>query len=458
MHSASMQLLMFATAAIVIIIIAAQICGHIAPKLGQPVVVGEMVAGVLLGPSALGYALPEASAFIFNAEVKKILYFIAMSGLGLYMFLVGAEHEGSGQKGRRRYLPIILAILGIVLPTAMGSAATIAFAQQFKPENVSSDVYVLFVGVGLSVTAFPMLARFLQERNMMKTMFGATAIEAAAIDDAMAWCGLALISAMAVHGSVVVALHHTVIPAIFFAAGVFWLLPKVFRRVFEKAVADGAISDRLLGSLLITVFVCSLISDYIGIYSVFGGFIAGAALPKVPGFSNLLQDRLLQTVKCLFLPVFFAYSGLNTDVFGSFSGETLWIFAALLAVAIASKALSAVVVLRAFRWPWGETVAMAGLMNARGLMILVYINIGLSLGIIHTEMFSIMVMIAIMTTALAKPIYRIYFSDSREAAQRAAWRRQESPPPTGSPHAAPLDKDAMLPSGFSDEGAAIAKS
>lgn len=456
MHSASMQLLMFATAAIIIIIIAAQICGHMAPKLGQPVVVGEMVAGVLLGPSALGYALPEFSAFIFNTEVKKTLYVIAMSGLGLYMFLVGAEHESSGQKGRRRYLPIILSILGIVLPTAMGSAATIAIAQQFKPGNVGMDVYVLFVGVGLSVTAFPMLARFLQERNMMKTMFGATAIEAAAIDDAMAWCGLALISAMAVHGSMVVALYQTVIPAIFFAAGVFWLLPKIFRRAFDKAVASGTISDKLLGGLLITVFVCSLISDYIGIYSVFGGFIAGAALPKVPGFSKLLQDRLLQTVKCLFLPVFFAYSGLNTDVFGSFNSQTLWVFGVLLGVAVVSKALSAVTVLRAYRWSWGETVAMAGLMNARGLMILVYINIGLALGIIHTEMFSIMVMIAIMTTALAKPIYRLYFSDSREAAQRAAWRRQ-APTAPASTDVGTKEGDALLPPGFGDEGAAIAK-
>lgn len=452
-----MQLLMFATAAIVIIIIAAQICGHIAPKLGQPVVVGEMIAGVLLGPSALGHALPEFSSFIFNAEVKKILYVIAMSGLGLYMFLVGAEHESSGQKGRQRYLPIILSILGIVLPTAMGGTTTFAVALQFKPENVSTDVYVLFVGVGLSVTAFPMLARLLQERNMMKTMFGATAIEAAAIDDAMAWCGLAIISAMAIHGTMAVAFYQTVIPSIFFAAGLFWILPKVFRRAFEKSVTNSAISDKLLGGLLITVFVCSLVSDYVGIYSVFGGFVAGAALPKVPGFSCLLQDRLLQTVKCLFLPVFFAYSGLNTDVFGSINAGTLLAFAALLAVAIFSKALSAVTVLRAFRWPWGETVAMAGLMNARGLMILVYINIGLSLGIIHTEMFSVMVMIAIMTTALAKPIYRIHFSDTLEAAQRADWRRREMFAPA-SPPSAPTEAGVMAAASFDEKEAAVARS
>lgn len=426
-----MQLLMVTTAAIVLIIATAQVCGRLASRIGQPVVVGEMVAGVLLGPTAFGLLAPEASAFLFPAETKRVLYVIAMMGLSLYMFLVGLEHDSPRTQGRARYLPIILSILGVLLPLGMAGAAVAWLAMDLKPAHITADVYILFLGIGASVTAFPMLARMLQERRMVGTTFGATAIRAAAIDDALAWAGLAIVAALVTRGTAMSAVYETVIPAIVLAVVLFFGLPRLFTKAFERAVRANNIGDGLLGGILLVVLLTGLVSDYIGIYSVFGGFITGAAMPRVPGFAKLMHERLLQLVRCLFLPVFFTYSGLHTDIWQSFNPATVGIFVVLLTVAMASKALPAFVVLRRYRWSWGETIAMAGLMNARGLMILVYMTIGLSLGIVETKMFSIMVLIAIVTTAAAMPIYRLHFSDGREEVARVEWSRG-GPMPAGS--------------------------
>jgi Kef-type K+ transport system membrane component KefB len=423
MHNATMQLLMVTTAAIILIVLAAQVCGHLASKVGQPAAVGEMVAGVLLGPSALGMLMPEASALLFPAETKRVLYVFAMLGLSLYMFLVGMEHESPKNSGPAKMLPVVLALFGVLVPVGMAGATVAWLALDLKPANIAPDIYALYLGIGASVTAFPMLARILQERRMVGTAFGAAAIRAAAIDDALAWVGLAIVSALALRGSAMSAIYQTVIPSLVMAGALFAFLPKLFTRAFERAVQAGQISDKLLGAILITVLLTGLISDYIGIYSVFGGFITGMALPKVPGFTRLMHERLLQFVRCFLLPIFFTYSGLNTDVWRSFNPATLGVFLALLVVAVASKALPALAVLRRYRWSWGEAIAMAGLMNARGLMILVYMNIGLSLGLVETRMFSIMVLIAIVTTAAAMPLYRLHFSNGREETARAEWRR-----------------------------------
>lgn len=428
MHSPMMQHLMVCTLAIILIVIAAQVCGRLASKVGQPVVVGEMVAGVLLGPTALGFFMPEVSAFVFPPEIRKVLYVLAMMGLSFYMFLVGMEHDSPPASGRTKALPIILSVLGVIVPIGMAGAVVAWLALDLKPANISNNVYILFLGIGASVTAFPMLARMLQERRMVGTVFGATAIRTAAIDDALAWVGLAIVAAMALRGDATTAIIQTVIPAIVMTVVLFRVLPLLFKKAFERAVAQKSIGDKLFGAIILVVLVTGLISDYIGIYSVFGGFITGMAFPRVHGFVHLLQERMLQMVRCFFLPVFFTYSGLQTDVWGSFSPSTLSIFAVLLVVSMASKALPAFFVLRSYKWSWGETIAMAGLMNARGLMILVYMTIGLSLGLVETKMFSIMVLIAIVTTASALPIYRLHFSDGREEVARVEWGRGRAIP------------------------------
>jgi len=409
-----MQLLLTTTIALILIVAAAQLCGRLAQTLGQPAVVGEMVAGVLLGPTAFGYLLPDFSARIFSTDVKQILYVMSMVGLSLYMFLVGVEHDGTRLVGKQRHLPLVLGLFGFALPVAIGMVAAGWLMHGLKPTDVSIEAYVLFIGVGLSITAFPMLARVLQDRGMIGTRFGATAIKIAAIDDALAWCALAVTNAVATHGTALDALYRTVLPSIALVALAFVVVPVLFRRSIQEAVARGVVDDRLLSSLLLLVFVASFVSDYVGLYSVFGSFIVGAALPSVPGFAALLQGRMLQVVRCLLLPIFFAYSGLNANIARALDASTISLFLILLVIAIGAKALPAFAVLRLYRWPIGEAVAMTGLMNARGLMILVYVTIGLSIGIIDRTVYSIMVLIAIATTAIAMPLYRTYFSEARE--------------------------------------------
>lgn len=421
MHNSSMQLLLSTTLAFVLILAAAQICGRLAPLFRQPAVVGEMTAGILLGPTALGWVFPEFSEHVFSADVKRTLYVTGMVGLGVYMFLVGAEHESPRMRNGQRFLPLILGLVGFILPVSVGAAVATWLAGELKPGGINDQAYVLFVGVGLSITAFPMLARMLQERQMMKTRFGSTAIKAAAIDDALAWCGLAVVGALATNGSFIDAVLKTILPSILFVALAFAVVPMLFRQAAIRAVASGRMGDSLLSSLLILVLLACFITDYIGLYSVFGGFIIGAALPRVAGFAELLRGRLLQVVRCWFLPIFFAYAGLNADIGRVFNASTFAVLVGLLVVAIGAKAISSATVLRFYRWPVGEAVAMAGLMNARGLMILVYVTIGLSLGIIDQAMYSIMVLIAAVTTALAMPLYRSFFTARREAEARADW-------------------------------------
>lgn len=423
--SNTLHLLISTTAAIALIVFAAQIFGRLARFVGQPVVVGEMVAGILLGPTALGRMTPELSTWLFNTETKPILYVLSMIGLSLYMFLVGLDHE-SKDDGKQRSLPFILGILGVVIPTVIGTVVTGAVAMDLKPPHVDDWVFAVFTGGALSVTAFPMLARVLQERDMIKSTFGSIAVKSAAVDDALAWCGLAIISAMAVSGSVSSALVRTVLPALVFAFCLFAFLPLMFRKSMTQAVEKNQISDSLFAGLMILVLAVSVVSDYIGIYSVFGGFIAGVALPRIKDFPVLLDGQLTKTVRCLFLPIFFAYSGLNTDIGSALHMSGIGIFAVLLCAAVISKAISAVIVLRHFHWRPGEIFAMAGLMNARGLMILIYMTIGLSIGIIETELYSIMVLIAIVTTAIAMPMYRVHFNERQERIARAKWAKQAS--------------------------------
>ncbi|WP_050502997.1 cation:proton antiporter [Streptomyces monomycini] len=415
-----MQLLLAVTAALCVIVLAARIFGWLATKIGQPAVVGEMVSGIVLGPTVLGSLAPEFSGHVFSATVKPTLYVIAMVGLCLYMFLVGLEHEYHPSSRKDAVLPVVLSTAGVVAPLIVGAGAAGYIADQYRPSGVSLPLFMLFVGGALSLTAFPMLARVLQERGMMHTKFGGVAVRAAAIDDAAAWCILAVVSALSLHGSWLEA-WRTIVPALLFMGASFVLLPKLFRASMERAVREGQISDGLFVALLSTVLAAGWFTDHIGIYSVFGGFICGVTLPRVPGFAQLLNVRLLQVVRCLFLPVFFAFSGLNTDLSGALDTSYVWALLVLFLVGFASKFFSSLSVLRFFRWSWGECVAMGGLMNARGLMILIFINIGLSLGLIEKELFSILVLIAVLTTALAMPLYRRHFKPEQEEAARCAW-------------------------------------
>ncbi|NNG40769.1 cation:proton antiporter [Flexivirga sp. ID2601S] len=416
-----MTLLLQVTASLALIVGAAQVCGRLAPRIGQPAVVGEMVAGVLLGPSLLTRFVPGVPEHVFTPSCRSALYVIAMIGLSLYMFLVGAEHEPAPMNRRTTLLPPALAAGGLVAPIVLGGAVALTLLNDERPSDVSPLLFAVFVGGALSVTAFPMLARVLQERRMVHTTFGLLASRTAAIDDAAAWCVLALLGALRLRGGAEVAILQTILPAALLVVACKFGLPKLFRSAMQRAVDNADLSDGLLASLLCLVLIVGFVTDYIGIYSVFGGFICGVFLPHVAGFQRLLHARIAQLVRVLLLPVFFAYSGLNTDVSNALEPTYLIIFGVLLVVAIIAKGAPGLLIMRAFGYSWGESKAMAGLMNARGLMILIFINLGFSMGLVDKALFATLVLIAIATTALALPIYRSHYSAEAEEEARRDW-------------------------------------
>lgn len=405
-------------AALAVVLAATTLCGRLAMLVRQPRVVGEMVAGVLLGPALFGAVAPGVQAQLFPADVKDTLYVLSTIGLTFYMFLVGSalDHGSGGGSVRRASL---LAVSGIVPTFLLGAGAAALFFGSLSVEGSSVWVFMLFVGGALSITAFPMLARILQERGITNTPIGGLTLVAAAIDDAAAWVILAVIIAVGASGSPAEALG-TVVGAAVFAGLMLTVGRSLFARLGERVEREGRIGRDVMALILLVVLVAGWFTDYIGVFSVFGGFVTGLAMPKSAVVRRELETRLTDLNSILLLPVFFAFSGLNTQVSGFGAGGGLWWpLAVIMAAAFAGKYLGCALVVRAQGFPWRYASAVGGLMNARGLMILIFINIGLAYELVTPELFAILVAVAIVTTAAALPIYRASLPDDMDRAGTA---------------------------------------
>jgi Kef-type K+ transport system membrane component KefB len=402
-------------AALAVVLAATTVCGRLAMLVRQPRVVGEMVAGVLLGPALLGAVAPGVQAQLFPADVKSTLYVLSTIGLTFYMFLVGSSLDHKLTTGANARKAGVLAVSGIVPTFLLGAGTAVIFYDSLSPEGSSLWVFMLFVGGALSITAFPMLARILQERGIANTPIGGLTLVAAAIDDAVAWAFLALIIAVGASGSPSGALR-TIIGAAVFAVLMLTLGRKWLGKLGERAERDGKLSRDMMAIILLVVLVAGWFTDFIGVFSVFGGFITGLAMPKSPVVRHELETKLTDLNSILLLPVFFAFSGLNTQVSGFGAGGALWFpLAVIMLAAFAGKYLGCGLVVRAQGYSWRYASAVGGLMNARGLMILIFINIGLAYELVTPEMFAILVLVAIVTTAAAMPIYRASLPDHLEA-------------------------------------------
>ncbi|GAB2838227.1 cation:proton antiporter [Lentzea nigeriaca] len=402
-------------AALAVVLVATTLCGRLAMLVRQPRVVGEMVAGVLLGPALFGAVAPGVQAQLFPADVKNTLYVLSTIGLTFYMFLVGSSLDHSLTAGANARRASVLAVSGIVPTFLLGAGTAVIFFDSLSPAGSSLWVFMLFVGGALSITAFPMLARILQERGIANTPIGGLTLVAAAIDDAVAWAFLALIIAVGASGSPGGALR-TIIGAAIFAVLMLTVGRKWLAKLGERAERDGKLSRDMMAIILLVVLLAGWFTDYIGVFSVFGGFITGLAMPKSPVVRHELETKLTDLNSILLLPVFFAFSGLNTQVSGFGAGGRLWFpLAVIMLAAFAGKYLGCGLVVRAQGYSWRYASAVGGLMNARGLMILIFINIGLAYGLVTPEMFAILVAVAIITTAAAMPIYRASLPDHLEA-------------------------------------------
>lgn len=376
-------------------------------KIGQSRVVSEMIAGVLMGPSLMGWLFPEFSAYLFPAESKAILFSVAQLGLVLYMFLIGVEFDVELIRKRLKSAASI-SIAGILAPFVLGGvlAYFIAHDPALFAAKTSSLEAVLFMGAAMSITAFPMLARIIFEQGLSKTSIGTLALAAGSLDDVAAWCILAVVLA-SFQGNYGIALM-AIGGGLAFAIVALTLVRKFMQPLGNRVQTAGVMNPDILVFTLMLVMLGAWFTDFIQIYAVFGAFIMGIAMPRGK-FAEELHRLMYPLTVALLLPVFFVYSGLNTKI-GLVNTPYLWGLTALvLLVAIIGKGVACYLAARFNGETHKESMAIGTLMNARGLMELIILNIGLQRGIIEPALFTIMVLMAVVTTLMATPIFeRIY--------------------------------------------------
>ncbi len=394
-----------------------RVVGLIARRFGQPQVVGEMIAGVVMGPSLFGLLFPEAQAHIFPKSSLTITYAVAQIGLVLYMFLVGVEFQVDLIRKRLRSAASV-SIAGIVTPFALGSLLALAFitnGQYFAP-NVARWEAMLFMGAAISITAFPMLARIIYERGLTGTSLGTLALAAGSMDDAAAWCIFAIVLA-SFSRNPVIALS-AIGGGVLYAVVVLTIGRRLLNLLGRKVEREGTMGAPTFTFVLMLVMLCAGITDAIGIYAVFGGFILGTAMPRGL-FAHEIERRLEPLTTNFLLPLFFVYSGLNTRL-GLLDSLMLWAVAfVILLAACFGKGVACWLAARLNGEENREALAIGTLMNARGLMELIILNIGLERGVITPTLFTIMVMMAIVTTLMASPVFEfVYRRSSRPAEAR----------------------------------------
>ncbi len=397
------------------ILLACRAMGMVFKRIGQSQVVSEMVAGVLMGPSLLGWLAPGFSAYMFPPESKPILFAVCQIGLVLYMFLIGVEFDLGMIRSRMRSAAAV-SLVGIAAPFAMGGVLALFLAGDTSlfSSHTSAFQAVLFMGAAMSITAFPMLARIIAEQGLNNTSLGNLALAAGAINDAAAWGVMALVLA-SFQSDASIALY-AIGGGLAFALLVLGVVKPLMKPLGELVERRGEMSQDILITVLILVMVGAWFTDFIQIYAVFGAFVMGLAMPR-GRFAAELQRIIHPLTTAFLVPVFFVYSGLNTKV-GLVDTPYLWLLTVV--VLVTATVGKGVACYGAARWhgeSQRESMAIGALMNTRGMMELIILNIGLQRGIIEPALFAIMVVMAIATTLMTTPLFeRIYGSKATRAA------------------------------------------
>jgi len=397
-----------------VILLVCRLVGAMARRLGQPQVVGEMIAGVFLGPSLLGFIFPGAQQMLFPKESLKVLYVGAQLGVGLYMFLVGVEFDVVTFRSRARSAAWVSSA-GMLAPFVLGAALAIALIKipGLFSEKATLLEAMLFLGAAMSITAFPMLARIIYERGLTGTPLGTLALAAGAIGDAGAWCVLAIVLASFGAGPTVAI--KAIGGGVLYAVLVLTVGRKLLQRLGAAAEKSGSVSPALLAVTLMLFMLAVWVTDSIGIHAVFGGFLLGIAMPR-GFFARELQRQLEPFAVVFLLPMFFTFSGLNTRLDMVNNPQMLLIAVAVIAAACLGKGGACWAAARLNGEDNRTALAVGTLMNSRGLMELIIINIGLQKGVIQPALFSVMVLMAIVTTLMASPMFEwVYGRHARKA-------------------------------------------
>ncbi|SDD61355.1 Kef-type K+ transport system, membrane component KefB [Niabella drilacis] len=399
---------------IFVILLAGSFMGFLFKKIKQPRVIGEMAAGILLGASFLGYYFPEVSAFVFPPQSLGNLNLLSQIGLVLFMFIVGLELDLSLLKGKTN-AAVMISHTSIIVPFTLGVATAYFTYQQFAPAGVQFISYALFIGISLSITAFPVLARIIQERNLSKTNLGVLAITCAAADDVTAWCILALVIAVVKAGSAWSALYTILLSVAYILVMIKVLRPLManyYKRINSRLTAP------FVAVCMIILVASAYLTDAIGIHALFGAFVAGMIMPADMEFRTQLIEKIESVALLLLLPLFFVSTGLKTQI-ALLNNPALWsICIIVLIIAVIAKFGASAAAARFTGQSWSESLQLGALMNTRGLTELVVLNIGYDLGVISQEIFTILVIMALSTTLMTGPalnrIQRL-FRSSKEA-------------------------------------------
>ncbi len=390
------------TLQIVVIVAASRLAGGLLARFGQPRVVGEMAAGLILGPSVFGRLAPSLSAAVFPGPSLGFVNAIAQVGLLLFMFLVGLELDPAHLR-RRGKAALLTSHASIVAPFLLGTALALGLYPRLAPAGVGFTPFALFVGAAMSVTAFPVLARILADRGMTTTPLGALAIVCAAVGDITAWCILAAVVVIA-RADGAGALAFTLAGTAVYLALMFTFARPLLARVAERASRPGSSAQTQLAIVMLLALSSAWVTEKLGIHALFGAFLVGALLPPSGPLAEALSSRLRDLMIVLLLPLFFAFTGLRTTV-SLISGGWMWIVCGLvLFVAIAGKLGGSAVAARAAGMRWRDALSLGTLMNTRGLMELVILNVGLDIGVLSPTLFAMMVVMALVTTALTTPL------------------------------------------------------
>jgi Kef-type K+ transport system membrane component KefB/nucleotide-binding universal stress UspA family protein len=402
------------------IIVVSRLLGLLARRIGQPMVVAEIVAGILLGPSLLGWAAPRAAAVLFPKSSMGPLGLTSQVGLVLFMFLIGLELDPKLLRGRARS-SVAISYASILVPFGLGTLLAFRL-QPLMPQGVSFLSYVLFMGAAMSITAFPVLARILVERRLLATHVGATAIACAAVDDVTAWCILAFVVSITRASSPASAVMTVVLAFAYILVMLLGVRPLLARFADRNRLG---LTQNLVAVVVLGVLASSFVTEVIGIHALFGAFLFGAVLPKQGSLATALAEKIEDIVVVLLLPLFFAYSGLRTHI-DLLNTPEAWATCLLITtVACVGKFGGSFVAGRLTGLSWREAGAVGILMNTRGLVELVLLNIALDLGVISPAVFTMMVVMALVTTFLTTPLVQAVYPLERFGAKAAEIARSQ---------------------------------
>lgn len=386
-------------------------CGWIARRIGQARVIGEIIGGILIGPSVLGRFAPDVSAHLFTKSTAATFDSLSTIGLLLFLFLIGMELDYE-QLYKRRGTALLASGMSIILPFGLAALLAHSLRIRFAPDGIGSTPFVLFLGIAMSITAFPVLARILEERGLQSTSLGTTALLCAAVDDVIAWLLLAFALALIGETEGPANMSIRMIGLAAYLIVMLFVFRPLANRLVKRLKTTG-LSIELLAIVIASILLSAAATDAIGVHPLFGAFLAGVCFPRIPHWHAALRTRLDMLVSVLLLPLFFALTGLRTRL-DLLTGSRMWVWAGIILLAsVAGKMGGAALAARWSGQTWKDAVALGALLNTRGLVELIVLNIAYNAGVFSPTLFTMLVVMALVTTIITTPILNALGVDNR---------------------------------------------